>query len=86
MPALVVLSGKDSIVPAHSVRRFLEAYNMKHRKSQLKVLWFPNLGHAEFNFGSAGAQATEEILDQIFALDSAEICVSPKSLRGKAKR
>lgn len=69
MPSLVVLSGKDSIGPAHSVRRFLEAYNMRRTESQLKVLWFPNLGHAELNFGQAGVQATQKIIHQILALE-----------------
>ena len=44
-PALVVLSGQDSIVPAHSVRRYLAAFK-RRRESKLRTLWFIGMVHA----------------------------------------
>lgn len=69
-PALVVLSGKDSIVPTHSVRRYLSAYKQKDPDSSVEVMYFPNLGHGEINFGPRGARATGKILDQMLVMEA----------------
>ena len=69
-PALVVLSGKDSIVPTYSVRRYLCAYIQKHPESDLEVMYFPTLGHGEINFGPRGARATGKILDKMLAMEA----------------
>jgi len=69
VPLLVSLSGKDSIVPAHSVRRYLAAYCQKNKNSGVEVMYFPDLGHGEINFGPRGAEATGQILDRIFDIE-----------------
>jgi len=69
VPALVVLSGKDSIVPAHSIRRFLAAYQKKHAQSGLEVIFNPHMGHGEQNFGAAGWEATGRIVEKMFAME-----------------
>merc|ERR1712048_1173193 len=43
VPTLVVLSGNDSIVPTHSVRRYLAAYIQKNPECDLQVLYFSRL-------------------------------------------
>lgn len=48
MPSLVALSGRDAIVPAHSVRRYLAVYKQRHGLDSLKLLWFPDHSHGEF--------------------------------------
>lgn len=47
MPALVVLSGRDGIVPAHSIRRYMSVYKQRHGLSTLKVHWMPENDHGE---------------------------------------
>lgn len=69
-PTLVVLSGRDSIVPAHSVRRYLTFYKQHHNLASLEVLWFPNLGHGEINFGPVGESACARIAAEMFKLES----------------
>jgi len=69
-PAIVVLSGKDSIVPTHSVRRYLSAYKQKHPECNVEVMYFPNLGHGEINFGPRGARATGKILDMMLSMEA----------------
>merc|ERR1711865_231758 len=69
VPALVVLSGKNSIVPAHSIRRFLAAYQKKHAQSGLEVIFNPHMGHGEQNFGAAGWEATGRIVEKMFAME-----------------
>lgn len=71
MPALVVLSGFDSIVPAHSVRRYLMAYKHKHELSRLRMLWFPQMGHGEINFGPVGVEACQKIVTEMLLLETA---------------
>lgn len=69
VPALVVLSGRDSIVPTHSVRRYLAAHIQKEPKSDIQVLYFPKLGHGEINFGPRGAEATGRILNSMWSME-----------------
>lgn len=69
-PTLVVLSGRDSIVPAHSVRRYLTCYKQHHKLESLKVLWFPELGHGEINFGPVGEKACARITADMFQLEA----------------
>lgn len=71
MPALVVLSGKDSIVPAHSIRRYLAAYKHRHRMHRLRLSWFPDLGHGEMNLGPQGTAAMRTVFDDMLALEAA---------------
>lgn len=68
-PALVVLSGHDSIVPAHSVRRYLMAYKQKKNAHTLRVLWFPDMGHGEINFGPVGEAACTRIVSEMLRLE-----------------
>merc|ERR1712194_559411 len=68
-PTLVVLSGNDSIVPTHSVRRYLAAYSQKNPECDLQVLYFSDLGHGEINFGPRGAEATGKILDTMILME-----------------
>lgn len=70
MPALVVLSGTDSIVPAHSVRRYLTAYKHRHTMDNLRLLWFPDLGHGEINFGPVGLAACQRIVTEMLLMES----------------
>jgi len=79
IPTLVCLCGGDSIVPARSVRRFLEAYKKRKLEEckgtgaeapKLDILWFPHLGHGELNFGPAGDAATAQIVERIFHVES----------------
>lgn len=77
MPALVVLSGKDSIVPSHSVHRYLMAHAQRRRmRGRLRLLWFPDLGHGEFTVGRAGALATQKIVGRMLSMEAAE-CEAP---------
>eukprot|EP00931_Biecheleriopsis_adriatica_P041820 TRINITY_DN23858_c0_g1_i1.p1 TRINITY_DN23858_c0_g1~~TRINITY_DN23858_c0_g1_i1.p1 ORF type:complete len:687 (-),score=135.67 TRINITY_DN23858_c0_g1_i1:30-1940(-) len=69
-PSLVVLCGRDSIVPTHSVRRYLISYKQRCNLSTLKVLWFPELGHGEINFGPVGEGACERIVSEMMLLES----------------
>jgi len=69
-PALVVLSGHDSIVPAHSVRRYLMAYKQKKNLHSLRVLWFPDMGHGEINFGPVGEAACTRIVSEMLRLEA----------------
>lgn len=69
MPSLVVLSGCDSIVPAHSVRRYLVAYKQQHPLDFLRVLWFPDLGHGEINFGPVGLAACHRLVKEMLKLE-----------------
>jgi len=57
---LVVLSGCDSIVPAHSVRRYLQC---ARHSSQPEVLFFAEMGHAAFLLHP---DAIEQIITQAF--------------------
>jgi len=67
---LVVLSGRDSIVPAHSLRRYLTAYKKRHGLHNLKVLWYPRLGHGEFQMPGNGTDALTEIVKEMATLES----------------
>lgn len=58
-PTLVVLSGQDAIVPAHSVLRYLTAFKKQRSVSTLRVLWFPDLGHGDFLFSAYDAVVRE---------------------------
>lgn len=69
-PTLVVLGGRDSVVPAHSVRRYLMAYKQRKNMDSLRVLWFPALGHGEMNFGPVGEAACTRIVTEILKLDA----------------
>jgi len=63
-PTMVVLCGRDSIVPAHSVRRYLSAYRHKRRLRSPRILWFPDLGHGEINMGPVGTAACVRIVSE----------------------
>jgi len=67
---LVVLCGLDSIVPTHSVRRYLTSYKQRCRVSSLRVLWFPDLGHGEINFGPVGEAACVRIVSEMLQLEA----------------
>lgn len=69
--ALVVLSGRDSIVPAHSVRRYLTAYKKRHGMRNLKVLWYPHLGHGEFLLPGK-TDTLAEIVKEMVILESVQ--------------
>ncbi|CAE8642512.1 unnamed protein product [Polarella glacialis] len=69
-PTLVVLSGRDSIVPAHSVRRYLTTYKQRCNLTSLRVLWFPDLGHGEINFGPVGEAACTRIVSEMLSLEA----------------
>jgi len=69
-PTLVVLNGRDSIVPAHSVRRYLMAHKQKRNVKSLRVLWFPDLGHGEINFGPVGEAACARIVSEMLRLEA----------------
>jgi len=71
MPTLVVLSGRDCIVPAHSVRRYLTSYKQRHKMQRLKVQWFPRLGHGEINLNHAGRIALDAIAAEIVSMETA---------------
>lgn len=75
-PTLVVLSGHDSIVPAHSVRRYLTFYKHHHKLTSLEVLWFPDLGHGEINFGPVGQSACARIAAEMLKLESKNVTKS----------
>eukprot|EP00927_Polykrikos_kofoidii_P036501 TRINITY_DN30823_c0_g1_i1.p1 TRINITY_DN30823_c0_g1~~TRINITY_DN30823_c0_g1_i1.p1 ORF type:complete len:886 (-),score=137.94 TRINITY_DN30823_c0_g1_i1:55-2712(-) len=64
-PTLVVLDGLDSIIPAHSVRRYLSAYKQRVPSAPLNLLWFPDLGHGELNFGPVGLAACTRIVSEM---------------------
>uniref|UniRef100_A0A7S2NA63 AB hydrolase-1 domain-containing protein n=1 Tax=Alexandrium andersonii TaxID=327968 RepID=A0A7S2NA63_9DINO len=68
-PALVVLCGLDSIVPSHSVRRYLTSYKQRRQVASLRVLWFPDLGHGEINFGPVGEAACTRIVSEMLQLE-----------------
>ncbi|CAE7824240.1 CYP704C1 [Symbiodinium sp. CCMP2456] len=70
MPTLVMLSGEDSIVPAHSVRRYLTGWLQQQSTDTLRLLWFPNLGHGEMNFGPVGLAAVKRIVAEMMALEA----------------
>lgn len=70
VPSLVVLCGEDSIVPAHSVRRYLTAHKQQ-TEQLLRLLWFPNLGHGEINFGPVGLAACKRIVSEMVLLEGA---------------
>lgn len=72
-PTLVVLSGRDSIVPAHSVRRYLTFYKQHHNLASLKVLWFPDMGHGEINFGPVGESACVRIVADMLQLEAEHV-------------
>merc|ERR1712224_161162 len=84
-PTLVVLNGRDSIVPAHSIRRYLTAYKQRCDASSLWVLWFPDLGHGEINFGPVGMSACARIVAQMVKMgqehmpkqSSSSVCDTP---------
>jgi len=84
-PTLVVLGGRDSIVPAHSVRRYLTAYKHQHDMKSLRVLWFPDLGHGEINFGAVGEAACVRIVSEMLLLE-AEYPRSSGAAAGPAAR
>jgi len=71
-PTLVVLCGRDSIVPAHSVRRYLTTYKQQCNLSSLRVLWFPDLGHGEINFGPIGEAACTRIVSEMLQLEATQ--------------
>jgi len=70
MPSLVALSGQDSIVPAHSVRRYLAVYKQRHGSDSLKVLWFPDHAHGEC-FAPGRLEARRRILQEALLMESA---------------
>lgn len=90
MPALVVLGGQDSIVPAHSIRRYLAAFKQRLRVDTVKVLWFPEMGHGEINFGPVGVAACNRIVQAMLRMEekagklasAALRCTEPQPWRG----
>ncbi|CAJ1417026.1 unnamed protein product [Effrenium voratum] len=77
MPCMVMLSGEDSIVPAHSVRRYLTGWIQKIRANKqdtFRLLWFPNLGHGEMNFGPVGLAACKRIVAEMMSLEARLSC------------
>lgn len=69
MPAIVALSGKDAIVPAHSVRRYLSVYKQRHGLASLKVRWFPDLAHGEACLPGS-LDAGRSIIQDMLLMDS----------------
>mmetsp|Transcript_21648 Transcript_21648/g.50605 ORF Transcript_21648/g.50605 Transcript_21648/m.50605 type:complete len:645 (-) Transcript_21648:112-2046(-) len=68
-PAIVVLSGQDSIVPAYSVRRYLAAFKRKGGHKHLRTMWFNDLGHGEINFGPVGLEACQAIVSEMLLME-----------------
>mmetsp|Transcript_30030 Transcript_30030/g.69170 ORF Transcript_30030/g.69170 Transcript_30030/m.69170 type:complete len:625 (-) Transcript_30030:59-1933(-) len=75
-PALVVLSGQDSIIPAHSVRRYVAAVKRKGTQKNLRMMWFKDLGHGEINFGPVGLQACQSIVGEMLLMESSHRAVA----------
>eukprot|EP00913_Durusdinium_trenchii_P006896 g6487.t1 len=65
VPCMVMLSGEDSIVPAHSVRRFLTGWIQQRGGDAFRLLWFPSMGHGEMNFGPVGLAACKRIVAEM---------------------
>uniref|UniRef100_A0A7S3PQ22 AB hydrolase-1 domain-containing protein n=1 Tax=Aplanochytrium stocchinoi TaxID=215587 RepID=A0A7S3PQ22_9STRA len=47
IPTVVGVSANDSVVPSHSVYRYLTAYKTKNKECQIRPMFFKNLGHTE---------------------------------------
>merc|ERR1711964_691703 len=75
-PSLVVLVGKDCIVPSHSVKRYLSGWFTDRRKNnhsqtraQTRVLFFRNQGHGEWSLNPfARSSAIPAILEEMHYL------------------
>ena len=66
IPTLVLLSGQDSIVPAHSVRRFLIAHAKKNQnRNKFVVEWQPELGHGEWMTNPCAWGVVPDLLENI---------------------
>lgn len=76
VPCMVMLSGEDSIVPAHSVRRYLTGWIERQKGNSFRLLWFPNMGHGEMNFGPVGLAACKRIVAEMMSLE-AQLRVGP---------
>ncbi|CAK9089763.1 unnamed protein product [Durusdinium trenchii] len=70
VPCMVMLSGEDSIVPAHSVRRFLTGWIQQRGGDAFRLLWFPSMGHGEMNFGPVGLAACKRIVAEMMSLEA----------------
>lgn len=70
VPCMVMLSGEDSIVPAHSVRRYLTGWIERQKGNSFRLLWFPNMGHGEMNFGPVGLAACKRIVAEMMSLEA----------------
>lgn len=82
MPCLVALSGKDGIVPAHSVRRYLSVYKQRHGVDTPKVVWFQDHAHGECFFPSR-LDSCQSIIREMLALEaSRSSCEISGSLGG----
>lgn len=66
IPSLIVLSGRDNIVPAHSVCRYLTAYKHQYKTNNIHISWLPDLGHGEFLLF-----AHDAVIRDMFALNFA---------------
>ena len=75
-PCMVMLSGEDSIVPAHSVRRYLTGWMQRQGGDSFRLLWFPKMGHGEMNFGPVGLAACKRIVAEMMSLE-AQLRVGP---------
>lgn len=69
IPTCVLLSGQDSVVPAHSVRRFLMAHaerrNAQKGGGKLSIKWQPDLGHGEWATNPCAWAVVPEIVESI---------------------
>eukprot|EP00435_Cladocopium_sp_Y103_P027522 s1436_g6.t2 len=70
VPCMVMLSGEDSIVPAHSVRRYLTGWIERQKGDSFRLLWFPHMGHGEMNFGPVGLAACKRIVAEMMSLEA----------------
>jgi pimeloyl-ACP methyl ester carboxylesterase len=75
MPSLIVLSGKDTIVPAHSVRRYMAAFIQQHAMETLSVLWFADHTHGQL-IGPGGAPHRKRVLEAMIAREAGASCSS----------
>eukprot|EP00392_Amoebophrya_sp_AT5.2_P014755 g14916.t1 len=83
IPTLVALCGLDGLIPAHSVKLYLEQHRAAKagggpsgRGTNIDIAWFPSLGHAEwvgfadpFTTRKIAGPARQEIFRRIGALE-----------------
>lgn len=75
MPSLIVLSGEDTIVPAHSVRRYMATFIQQHSMDTLSVLWFADHTHGQL-IGPGGAPHRKRVLEAMLAREVGTSCSS----------